>query len=1013
MSKTRTPKDDENKFIQEKIQKQYEDVFPEENTPPSHLNMRQVEALKARVIELEAKLAQGDPDASAELHTTSKVGPWFSLGTPGKNDSREQGEQRILLPKRPFSLRSKLTLAITITTLLAVTALGYFAYLRTTQIQNILGGQLETSVETSIETNLRDILSIELMNADSFLQKVAEDINISAAYASQLLEQKEILSKGEYWNAGERLFSLASGQMDNSDSDPAAVFVPKDVPLTDDLQSQLNTLIQLDFIGPSTLVANPNLVALYYINPQGVTIYYPNIDLAHLVPTDFNPSSEVFYQIGTPQNNPERKNAWTAPYQDPARTGLIVTNVSPIYDRSGNFHGVLGADVQLDKITGHISTIQIGKTGYAFLIDPEGHIIAMPARGYEDFGFTQEVVPVGESPKQSVLDVDSLEVQAVFKQMTEGKNDLSRINLHGVEHYLVYGPLPTTGYSIGLIVPVAEMNEPVIQAQSRIGEQASTSLRYGIFLFGAILLSAVFVSTGLSRIITTPLEKLTQAVQGISTGDLNQKITVTSRDEVGLLGITFNNMAAQLRDLFESLERRVTERTHDLELASEVGRTVSQKVENLSEMLAEAVEMIRARFNLYYTQIYLTDPSGKTMILHAGTGEVGKELRQKGHFLSIDSGSLNGRAALEKRAVIVTDTQGNPSFLPNPLLPKTCSEMSIPLIAAGNVVGVLDMQSEQPGALNETNLPAFETLAGQLAIAVQNAALLAQAEEARTQVEAQIHRLTEQGWRDFLDAIEHGQKIGYAFEQGKIVHLQTDALLSGAKDEELCIPIALTGTKIGEIHLPTENDHTWTPNELELIKVTSAQLAQHIENLRLLAQAESYRAEAEKAVQRLTHEGWNIFMQSHNELESGYLFDLTEVKPLEARGNGHFNYAVKQPMVVGDQVIGELAVDTPEQSDEAAEVIAAVAKQLSGHIENLRLSELNEQHAQREQTLRKITSALRSSNNPATIMRTAVRELGSVMGRRAIVQLASPQRAEQAESAVSPENGSSAPARPS
>jgi GAF domain-containing protein len=430
-------------------------------------------------------------------------------------------------------------------------------------------------------------------------------------------------------------------------------------------------------------------------------------------------------------------------------------------------------------------------------------------------------------------------------------------------------------------------------------------------------------------------------------------------------------------------------------------------------MLTHAVEMIRARFDLYYTQIYLTDPSGKTIVLYAGTGEVGRELLQKGHLLTVDSGSLNGRAALEKRAVIVTDTANQPGFLPNPLLPNTRSEMSIPLIVGGKVVGVLDMQSEKPGALNETNLPAFEALAGQLAIAIQNAALFTQAEEARATVEAQIRQLTEHGWQDFLDAINRGQKIGFEFKKSQIVRLQSDALLTGSKNQDLSIPITVTGTKIGEIHIPVEQDHTWTPNELELIKVTSAQLAQHIENLRLLAQAERYRAEAEQALQRLTHEGWNSFLQTHTELESGYTFDLTEVKPLAEKSNGHSNYAVKQSMVVGDQVIGELAVDVPDQSDEAAEVIAAVAEQLSGHIENLRLSELNERHAQREQTLRQITSSLRSSNNPATIMRTAVRELGSIMGRRAIVQLASPQPADQAESAVSHENASDATAHQS
>jgi len=457
-----------------------------------------------------------------------------------------------------------------------------------------------------------------------------------------------------------------------------------------------------------------------------------------------------------------------------------------------------------------------------------------------------------------------------------------------------------------------------------------------------------------------------------------------------------------LQGLAANLERRVVQRTHDLEVASEVGKTISEKVENLSEMLMGAVEMIRARFNLYYTQVYLVDPAGQTITLRAGTGDAGKELLKRGHHLLMSSDSLNGRAAVEKQSIIVADTKESHSFLPNPLLPKTRSEMTIPLVVGEKVVGVLDMQSEQADALNQTNLPAFETLAGQLAIAIQNAALLAQAEEARTAVEEQVRHLTQKGWQEFLDAIERGQKIGYAFEQSKTVRLQPEAL--AANDGDFSIPITITGTKIGEIRLPVAQDRAWTNDELELIRATSAQLAQHVENLRLLAQAEKYRSEAEKAVQRLTHEGWDNFLQTHSELESGYTFDLTDVQPLSQKSDDLSGYAIKHPMVVGDQIIGELAVDAPNQSDEAAEVLSAVAEQLSGHIENLRLAELNERHAQREQTLRQITSALRSSNNPATIMRTAVRELGNIMGRRTIVQLADPQQANQAASVTSNEN---------
>jgi GAF domain-containing protein len=462
---------------------------------------------------------------------------------------------------------------------------------------------------------------------------------------------------------------------------------------------------------------------------------------------------------------------------------------------------------------------------------------------------------------------------------------------------------------------------------------------------------------------------------------------------------------SQLTQILESRNAALSARTRDLNLATETARSLSS-LRDLDTLLAESVNLIQNQFGLYHTQVYLMDPSGRTLILRAGTGEAGAELLRREHHLAVGPGSINGRAAAEKRTIVVSDTSQSADFLPNPLLPNTRSQISIPLLAGDALLGVLNMQHDSPDTLHADNLPAFEAVAGQLSIAIQNARLFDEAEQARAEIEARTRSASEQGWQEFLDAIDRGQKIGFEFKKSQIVRLEPDALLTSSEDLDLSIPITVTGAKIGEINLPVGQDHAWTPNEQELIKVTSAQLAQHIENLRLLAQAERFRVEAEQAVRRLTREGWDTFLQAHNEFEAGYAFDMTQVKPLAEEKNGHSAYAVKQPIVVGDQPIGELGVDMPGPSEEATEVLTAVAEQLSGHIENLRLSELNERHAQREHTLRQITSALRTSNNPVTIMRTAVRELGSILGRRTVVQLVTPEDTNQAASNISNENGS-------
>ena len=306
------------------------------------------------------------------------------------------------------------------------------------------------------------------------------------------------------------------------------------------------------------------------------------------------------------------------------------------------------------------------------------------------------------------------------------------------------------------------------QNQDEAFAPVNAQIRGIIIVILIVIFLGVLVAIFVAQVLVKPLTQLTNTAQEIAAGNLNSQAEVTSSDEIGILASTFNSMTAQLRDFIGSLEQRVTDRTHDLELAAEVGSTIAEKVENLTVMLTDATEMIRARFNLYYTQVYLLDPSGQTITLRAGTGEAGRQLLQRGHHLLVNSSSLNGRAVSEKRPVIVADTQKSGTFLPNPLLPNTRSEMAIPLLVGDKVLGVLDMQSETPEALNEDNLAAFQVLAGQLSVAIQNATLFAQSEEARKQVEANVRQITTSGWQDFLNGNDRGEKIGYVFDQTEV-----------------------------------------------------------------------------------------------------------------------------------------------------------------------------------------------------------------------------------------------------
>lgn len=399
------------------------------------------------------------------------------------------------------------------------------------------------------------------------------------------------------------------------------------------------------------------------------------------------------------------------------------------------------------------------------------------------------------------------------------------------------------------------------------------------------------------------------------------------------------------------LEQRVQDRTRDLELASEVGRTVTAKVDNLYQLLSEAVEQIRSRFNLYYTQVYLTDRAGRTITLRAGTGEVGKQLLQRGHQLLISSDSLNGRAALEKHAAIVTDTSNSRTFLPNPLLPKTRSEMSVPLMISDQVIGVLDMQSEIVNALSQSNLPAFEALAGQLAVAIQNAALFEQANQARAEVVEQAKRLSLSSWDSFLNAVERSEKIGYVFNQNEVIpYLNANEKKSELNTLDASIQVA--GAEIGKIQIVDAANRQWTATEKELIENTALQLANHIENLRLLAQSEKYRLDAEQISKRLTRESWNEYFNLRKKTSAGFMYHKNKVEPISEQNNGNKKPVESHPIYVRDEQIGELEIEETTNLNDSTEIISAITQQLSNHIENLRLleqAELSRVEVQRSQ----------------------------------------------------------------
>ena len=404
---------------------------------------------------------------------------------------------------------------------------------------------------------------------------------------------------------------------------------------------------------------------------------------------------------------------------------------------------------------------------------------------------------------------------------------------------------------------------------------------------------AIALSFSIARSIIVPIGQLVETTQRVASGDLTARAQVRTGDEIGVLANAFNSMAAQLWELIENLEQRVAERTRDyeeaivrtqqayaqlyeahqklevttyqaqrramqLETAAEVSRAATSMLDP-DELVRQAVDLIRDRFDLYYAGLFLLDENGRWAVLRAGTGEPGRQMLKAGHKLEVGGRSMVGWCTANARARIALDVGEEAVRFDNPLLPDTRSEMALPLISRGRVAGALDVQSVEAGAFSDEDIAVLQTMADQIAVAIDNARLFTEAQTRLEEVQAAHRSYLRASWDEFLPARETTDyeyvKPGVTLSsdavwpevQQVMAQQRTVALseLGDGKEEPtlaqsaLVAPITLRGQVIGALGLQeAEGARQWTADEIALVEAIADQMALAIENARLFEEAQ-------------------------------------------------------------------------------------------------------------------------------------------------------------------------------
>jgi GAF domain-containing protein/HAMP domain-containing protein len=765
---------------------------------------------------------------------------------------------------RRLNLRGKLTAGNMAITFLAILIMGLYVYIRTRSANEMLTTQLEQSISSKAEENLLSTSKEQAALLNNFFASMSSNTSVVRSTISDMFLRRAILGSGLYWDANESLSRLPTGNWDNPNTEAASIFLPANMEVTSALAVKLNTLKYSELFIPSILADNPDILAVYFGGVSRETVYFPNIDLSALVPPDFDVTGRPWYVSAAPANNPEGNVVWSTPYQDAALNGLVITTSQPVFDSRNIFQGVAAMDIQLNQITSLVSGIQVGNTGYAILVDNENRLIALPESGYNDFGVSPESIPFGEILNQTSLTGTAPGIFEALSIITSAESGIATITIGGSERYVAYHQIPEVGYKLAIIVPLNELLTESAVVNEQIARETRNTIGVSLALIVVIFSIATYASLLISNRLTNPLVSLIRVANEITSGNFNAKAEVSSGDELGALATTLNTMTATLRDLIQTLEQRVAERTAALqeelikgerrgkqyEAIAKVSHAINT-TQNLQDLLPQISEVISQQFGFYHVGIFLNDASNQYSVLSAANSEGGQRMLHRGHQLKIGVQGIVGHATGAGKPRIALDVGADVTYFNNPDLPETHSEMALPLTIGGIIIGALDVQSVEINAFSEEDVEALSTLADQVSLAIQNARLYDQMQ--RSLAEAEV--ISRQYFSETRKQISQEQTIaGFRYTTGGAIPLtQTEATETADNIERksVSVPINIRGQAVGKLSVLVPRQERIKSDQMELIQAVADRVAIFAENARLFDQT-TRRAERERLVSDIT-----------------------------------------------------------------------------------------------------------------------------------------------------------------
>jgi GAF domain-containing protein len=316
------------------------------------------------------------------------------------------------------------------------------------------------------------------------------------------------------------------------------------------------------------------------------------------------------------------------------------------------------------------------------------------------------------------------------------------------------------------------------------------------------------------------------AILIVALGHLKRAFVDTTQDMQNTVQALANERAQLESRVFERTEE-LASRAAQLRSSASISRTIAE-MQDVSKLVEKATNLTSEYFGYYHVGLYLLDENKRTAFLQAASSDHAKQLIGQSFRIEPDRLNLAYRVIEHNRPYIASDVD-KANFIRDANFPLTRSRMALPLTVRNNVIGILDMHSDQPEAFNDQDAEVLQTLADLVSISLDNARLINETKNLLQQLELNTSTKTRETWTKFTSR----HKPAYQYTPAGVRPI----FATNKQDDRdgLQVPLVLHGQHIGNITLKRKGASvTWSERERILVEKVADQVALAIENSRLV-----------------------------------------------------------------------------------------------------------------------------------------------------------------------------------